>query len=119
MKNSSRLMITLGVATVLGGLVTLVPAQAQSYHVRQDISDTRRDERRLDDLYRQRRREVDHRDWQDVRRIDREIADLKRRLDRDRRDVRSDFRRTDDRYRRDNDRDRYRDGDSSYYRRDR
>lgn len=106
MTNIIRFASALGLAAVLGGLVSIVPAQAQDYHVRRDIADVRRDERKLDDLYNRRQREVDRRDWRDVRRIDREIAELRRHINEDRRDIRGDVRR-DDNYYRDYNRDRH------------
>lgn len=110
MKNIIRWATTLGAAAVLGGLMTSMPVQAQGYQVRHDIIDVRRDQRRLDDLYSQRRRAAARRDWRNVQRIDRDIAQLRRHIDRDRRDLRGDVRwDRDDRSRRDYDRDRYRD----------
>ena len=63
MKHSIRWAATLGAAAVLGGFVSLVPAQAQDSHIRHDISDIRRDQRKMDDLYNQRRRQEDRNDW--------------------------------------------------------
>jgi hypothetical protein len=113
MNNTLRFASTLGLAAVLGGLVSLVPAQAQDYHVRHDIADVRADQRKLDDLCIRRDREADRGDWRDVRRLDVQIADLRRHIERDRRDIHVDLRRDDHSYRV-SDRDRYH--DDSYYR---
>ncbi len=111
----TRFAATFGLAAVLGGSVSLVPAQAQDFHVRYDIADVRRDERRLDDLILQRHREADRHDWRDVERLDHQIADLRRHIDLDRRDIHADVRHDDHVYR-DHDRDRYHDGDDYRWR---
>ena len=115
MKNITRMTMTLGLAAVLGGLVSLVPAQAQDSHIRHDVADIQHDQRRIDDLYNQRRRQEDRHYWRGIERTDRAIDDLQRHIDRDRHDVRIDVHRVNedryrsDSYRRDQDRNRYRD----------
>ncbi|MCW3100430.1 MAG: hypothetical protein JWL77_6048 [Chthonomonadaceae bacterium] len=115
MNNTIRFASTLGLVAVLGGLASLIPAQAQDYHVRRDIADVRSDQRRLEDLCIRRDREADRGDWRDVQRLDRQIADLRRHIDRDRRDIRADIRR-DDSYSRDYNRNRYSNNDGYRYR---
>ena len=117
-----KLSATLGATALLVALgsVFASPARAdrddypsyQRDHVYHDISDVRRDERILHDLEDRRDYLRRRRDWDEVHALDRRISDLRRHIDRDRRDIRKDV----DQIRRDRDRNR----DSDYhYNRDR
>lgn len=83
-------------------------------HVYRDIQDLRRDQRILDRLEDRRDYLRRSRDWDAVRALDRRIAELRRHIDHDRRDLRRDIDRIrDERYR---DRDDYRSRDRDDFR---
>jgi hypothetical protein len=131
MNRAFRWTAVLGLSALFAGMMSLSFAPAahaddwrterERNHIRRDIEDVRRDERRLQELedllYWQRR----HRDWQAARATERRISDLRRHIEEDRRDIRrdvNDVRRDRDRdYNRDYNRDRdYNRNQDRYYR---
>jgi hypothetical protein len=127
------LAATLGLSALFMGPLGASKASADDWerygrsHIYRDIADVRRDERilrRLQDEHDEARR---CKDWPRMHALDRRIADLRRHIDEDRRDIRHDINRdryqSSDRYRNDNYRNgSYRDSgyryDSSRYDRD-
>ena len=119
------LAATFGLSALLFGLGGAAPAHADDWngygrgHIYRDIQDVRRDERVLRDL--QARHDEARRchDWDRMHALDRQISDLRRHIDNDRRDIRRDVSRDRDTY---NSSYRYRDsryGSGDAYRRDR
>lgn len=108
MKSYGRVGLGLGATLGLGALLLALggaaPANADPWdghgHVYADIQDVRRDERALSDIEYRRDEARRCRRWDEARALDREARDLRRHIDRDRRDIREDIRR-------DLDRDRY------------
>ena len=98
MKTLLRWTVTLSLAASLVGVIGVAPSFADNYdhydsqrnHISHDVSDIRGDQRRLQDLYRERDRAADHEDWRAVDRIERRISDLERHINQDRRDVHHD-----------------------------
>lgn len=87
---------------LLIGLAGVAPAQADDFrwrdgqerhHIRRDIAEIRRDERRLEELERLRDRQVRRRDWREVRETEWRIRILRRQIAEARAELRRDMRR--------------------------
>lgn len=129
MKTTSKfgfgLAATIGISALLMGLSGAAPARAddwESYgrsHVYREIADVRRDERLLRNLQAEHDEARRCHDWPRMHALDRRIADLRRHIEHDRRDIHEDIRATRDRdrYDRYSSSDRY--GSSDRYRYDR
>lgn len=95
MKRWTRWTAALGAGAVLFGIGIATPARAADWwgDHRRDVRQLRRDEDRLADL--QRRRDVAerHHDWRAVRRLDHDIANVRRDIERERREMRDEYHR--------------------------
>lgn len=88
---AARFASVLGLTGMLAGIVSVAPANAQddwhfhrwNDHGRYDRVMVTRDERRLHDLYDQRRVAQDHHDWRAVKRLNQRITDVRFKLDHD------------------------------------
>jgi hypothetical protein len=95
----ARTAVMGGMAALLFALAGAGPVRADDdyyarrddHHIYRDVADVRRDEARLRDLERRRAEERRERDWDHVRRLDRQITDLRWHIDHDRRDIRRDI----------------------------
>src|SRR5262245_8822842 len=99
MNRTFRWFAALGLSALFAGLLSVssLSARADDWrtdrerdHIRRDIEDVRRDEDRLRDLERQRDWQRRCRDWDAARDTDRRIIELRRHIERDRRDIHKD-----------------------------
>lgn len=88
------LAATIGLAAVFASLTGAAPARADDWdhngrgHVYRDIADIRRDERLLQELQARHDEARHYHDWPRMHAMDRRIADLRRHIEHDRREIR-------------------------------